>query len=222
MLLSDKFILQNLKKGNIIIDPYDPKNLGSASYDVTLGEYFYREQMPDPGYAIYSPWGEAEVNRIWGKPQKATNAFKYFCDHGVKLPIGISKKDLVILIPPGETFLCHTREYIGGRNGVTTMMKARSSWGRNFIEVCKCAGWGDVGYINRWTMEITNNSQHYIIPLVVGRRIAQIAFFDVGETEKEYTKTGKYQTEIDLKNLKRDWKPSNMLPRMWMDREVKK
>ena len=24
------------------------------------------------------------------------------------------------------------------------MMKARSSLGRNFIEVCKCAGWGDV------------------------------------------------------------------------------
>jgi hypothetical protein len=33
---------------------------------------------------------------------------------------------------------------------VTTMMKARSSLGRNFIEICKCAGWGDVGYINRW------------------------------------------------------------------------
>lgn len=34
-----------------------------------------------------------------------------------------------------------------------------------------------MGYINRWTMEITNNSQHYSIPLVVGRRIAQIVFF---------------------------------------------
>lgn len=60
------------------------------------------------------------------------------------------------------------------------MMKARSSIGRNFIEVCKCAGWGDVGYINRWTMEITNNSSHYAIPLVVGRRIGQIIFFETG------------------------------------------
>lgn len=31
------------------------------------------------------------------------------------------------------------------RKTVTTMMKARSSMGRNFIEVCKCAGWGDIG-----------------------------------------------------------------------------
>jgi dCTP deaminase-like len=50
--------------------------------------------------------------------------------------------------------------------------------GRNFIEVCKCAGWGDIGYTNRWTMEITNNSRHYSIPLVVGRRVAQIIFFE--------------------------------------------
>ncbi len=35
-----------------------------------------------------------------------------------------------------------------------------------------------IGYINRWTMEITNNSRHYAIPLVVGRRVAQIVFFD--------------------------------------------
>jgi hypothetical protein len=59
------------------------------------------------------------------------------------------------------------------------MMKARSTWGRNFITVCKCAGWGDVGYVNRWTMEIANSSRNKHIPLVVGRRIAQIVFFEV-------------------------------------------
>ena len=93
-------------------------------------------------------------------------------------------------------------QYIGGRETVTTMMKARSSMGRNFIAVCKasadlffcnlffvsnhcyqCAGWGDIGYINRWTMEITNNSRYYSIPLVVGRRIAQIVFFDSDGTD---------------------------------------
>lgn len=76
------------------------------------------------------------------------------------------------------------------------MMKARSSLGRNFIEVCKCAGWGDVGYINRWTMEITNNSRYYSIPLVVGRRIAQIVFFDTEGTleGRSYELTGtRYQ-----------------------------
>jgi dCTP deaminase len=102
------------------------------------------------------------------------------------------------------------------------MMKARSSLGRSFIEVCKCAGWGDVGYVNRWTMEITNNSEHYHIPLVVGRRIAQIVFFETGPIlTTDYSKNGKYQSSEDLEEIKRKWNPSLMLPRLYKDREIK-
>jgi dCTP deaminase len=102
-------------------------------------------------------------------------------------------------------------------------MKARSSTGRQFIEVCKCAGWGDVGYVNRWTMEITNNSKNYIIPLVVGRRIAQIIFFETGPIrERDYTKTGKYASSTNLADLKKSWKPEMMLPKLWSDRDIKK
>ena len=104
------------------------------------------------------------------------------------------------------------------------MMKARSSLGRNFIEVCKCAGWGDIGYTNRWTMEITNNSRFYSIPLVVGRRIAQIIFFDSEGTVEgsSYEKTGKYQTTTDMETVKKSWAPTDMLPRMYRDREITK
>ncbi|PSO45304.1 MAG: hypothetical protein BRC25_02590, partial [Parcubacteria group bacterium SW_6_46_9] len=129
--------------------------------------------------------------------------------------------DEVIVLDPGETILAHTQEFIGGRNTITTMMKARSSLGRNFIEVCKCAGWGDVGYTGRWTMEITNNSRHYSIPLVVGRRVAQIIFFATGEIrDTDYTDDGKYQTEDRLETLKENWHPKQMLPKMYEDREV--
>ena len=121
----------------------------------------------------------------------------------------------------GETILAHTIEFIGGKNYITTMMKARSSMGRNFIEVCKCAGWGDVGFTNRWTMEITNNSRHYVIPLVVGRRIAQIVFMKTGAIAgADYTEGGKYQGTGNIRELKREWKPRMMLPKLYQDREV--
>jgi dCTP deaminase len=127
------------------------------------------------------------------------------------------------MLRPGETILAHTNEFIGGRDSVTTMMKARSSLGRNFIEVCKCAGWGDVGYVNRWTMEITNNSKNYIIPLVVGRRIAQIIFFETGPIlAKDYATTGKYASSTDIAELKKNWKPEMMIPQLWKDRDIKK
>lgn len=221
-LLSDSQILKHLKKGNIVISPFKKENLGTVSYDVTLGEWYFQEQNPEAGLSTYSPWSEKDIYRVWGKPKKAESAKEYMKRTGMKLPGGIFPKDLVIWIPPGETFLCHTKEFIGGQNIVTTMMKARSSLGRNFIEICKCAGWGDVGYINRWTMEITNNSKYYTIPLVVGRRIAQIAFFEVDPIlNKDYTGNGKYQETKELVKIKKNWKPEQMLPKMWKDREVK-
>ena len=104
-------------------------------------------------------------------------------------------------------------------------MYARSSLGRNFIEVCKDAGWGDVGYFNRWTMEITNNSQHYSIPLVVGRRIAQMVFYEVAPLKDaglDYAgDAGKYQASQNLDELKKSWNPHLMTPKMHLDWEVK-
>ena len=221
-LLSDRAILDQMEKGNIVISPFKQENLGTVSYDVSLGQWYYSEEDPVGGIGIYSPYSEKDVRRVWGEPKKAVKASEYCQEYGIILPGGVKPDDLVIWIPPGETFLCHTEEFIGGRNLITTLMKARSSIGRNFIEVCKCAGWGDVGYINRWTMEVTNNSKHYTIPLVAGRRVAQIAFFQVDPIlGEDYTVSGKYQTAPNLKAIKAAWKPEDMLPKMWKDREVR-
>jgi dCTP deaminase len=103
-------------------------------------------------------------------------------------------------------------------------MKARSSMGRNFINVCSCAGLGDIGYFNRWTMEIKNNSRIHTIPLVVGRRIAQIVFFQTDgllNPEASYNLTGKYQQGDELHHLMEAWTPESMLPKMYKDYETK-
>lgn len=223
MALSDKKILEEIKKGGVVITPFKRSNLATSSYDVTLGEYFFIEQPPKHFQNIFNIYEKEHVDRVWGtKPLRAKSAKEVFKDY--KFDFGnISPNDKVILLAPGETILAHTDEFIGGRKHITTMMKARSSLGRSFIEVCKCAGWGDVGYVNRWTMEITNNSNHYYIPLVVGRRIAQIVFFETGEIlEKDYTIAGKYQTTTDMKKLAKSWNPTSMLPKLYMDRDIKK
>ena len=224
MALSDRKILEHRKAGTIVIEPFKSENLATSSYDVTLGEWFYREQPPKYNHSLYNIWSEEHTRHVWGADhlEHAIPAKEAFKKYNFEWD-GINPNDKVILLRPGETILAHTNEFIGGRDTVTTMMKARSSMGRNFIEVCKCAGWGDVGYINRWTMEITNNSKNYIIPLVVGRRIAQIIFFETGPIlEKDYASSGKYQTTNDIKILKKNWKPESMLPKLWSDRDAKK
>lgn len=219
MALSDKEILKEMEAGRIIISPFDRKKVSTSSVDVTLGEWYFREKRPAKGADIYNMYDKAHTDAVWGtEAEQAKSARDTLKDFEL---VGISPDDKVIMLEPGETILAHTNEFIGGRDSITTMMKARSSLGRNFIEVCKCAGWGDVGYINRWTMEITNNSRHYTIPLVVGRRVAQIIFFRVGEIlERDYTAAGKYQTETDLAVVEKEWNPNMMLPRVYNDREI--
>ncbi len=222
-LLSDTAIKRHRELGNVVIEPFDEPNLGTCSYDVSLGEWYFQEQDPQGGFITYNPYSQADVERVWGKPKQAEPARNWMEQTGVYELRGIDPDDLVIWIRPGETLLCHTDEFIGGTGGiVTTMMKARSSLGRNFITLCKCAGWGDVGYINRWTMEVSNSSRYYLVPLVVGRRVAQIAFFEVEPiTQSEYKKEGKYQQGTTLEELKASWRPEMMLPRMFDDREAR-
>lgn len=220
MALSDREILKQIREGNIIISPFNPEQLATSSYDVTLGSYFFREQRQP--FDVYNIWSKEETQKVWGNVHQAERA-EDVLPKTFKFGDGITGDDLVILIHPGETILAHTQEFIGGRNIITTMMKARSSLGRSFIEICKCAGWGDVGFFNRWTMEITNNSRYYSIPLVVGRRIAQIVFFNTGPIlERSYSEQGKYQNDDNLETLKGRWNPFMMIPQLHRDREISK
>jgi len=206
-------------RGDIVIEPFDiRRNLQTSSYDVRLGEFYYRESEPGAS-KVFSPYSESHVARVWGEVRQAWPA-RSLKD---RLPAdsGIPPDARVILLAPGETILAHTEEFIGAVRGATTVMHARSSLGRVFIETCKCAGWGDVGYVNRWTMEITNNSRHWTIPLVVGLRVAQIVFMTMHKDSGDYVDHGgTYQNHRftgDVDALRAQWSPTMMLPRLSMD-----
>ena len=197
------------------MDPFKEENVNNSSVDVTLGENFY--ELTPPASQIFNPYSELMAihwRRVIAKPMKS------FGFTGIEAQ-NIDPEEKVIFLGPGQSVLGHTQEFIGGFERITTMMKARSSIGRHFIEVCKCAGWGDIGYVNRWTMELTNTS-NVTIPLVVGRRIAQIIFYRT-EGDDDYTqqKDAKYSHTKDVQKLKKSWTPESMLPKMWLDREVK-
>ncbi len=72
-------------------------------------------------------------------------------------------------------------------------------------------------------MEITNNSRYHKIPIVVGRRVAQLLFFEVESVDGRdaYDVAGKYQSTKSLDELKARWTPEEMLPKQWRDRECR-
>ena len=216
MILAKPEILAARERGEIMIEPLNLQNVQNSSVDVTLGPWYWIEQNANDGPtnlydedSVRANWAYREAQPIrWALP-------------------GIPEGTPILTLNPGQNALCATNEFIGGCNtNITTMMKARSSLGRNQITVCRCAGMGDVGYSDRWTLEITNNSKRPVI-LVVGRRIAQIVFFRTTGLESEadaYFARGKYQTGslagLTLDALEARWTPEAMLPKMWRDREV--
>lgn len=140
-LLSDRAILEHMQRGTVVIRPFVRANLSTSSYDVTLGSCYYRETPPESGSStLYNPFSRAMVERVWGGVCTAERADEWAARAAVAPLENIAPDDRVIVLAPGETILAHTNEFIGGRGRVNTMMKARSSLGRNFIEVCKCAG----------------------------------------------------------------------------------
>ena len=206
-VLSNSDIVQEVENGNIVIDPFDPSQLGNCSYDVRLGSHWY---IAANNSGEYNPWDESDVKTMWEGPYHSQ----------------YRNGELGILLPPMTTILAHTDEFIGTRDGFVGMLKSRSGIRRSDLSIALDAGWGDVGYINRWTLEISSHHKYRHTWLPIGARVGQMVFLRVGPITGgtnygEATKHGKYQQGTELAQIKRDWQPANMLPKLFKDYEFK-
>lgn len=216
---SNTEIKQSIKDGHIVFHPCVDEYINGSSVDVTLGEWFYRTERVS-GWSIYNPFDEANVRQYFEGAKKAETHRDWCKKHRRRSFKNIPLDHKIIVLAPGERILAHTHEFVGIKAPGTSTMQARSTWGRNGVAVCLDAGWGDPGYINRWTMEIYNMNEHQSVVLPVGERIAQIVFYRTGPVEGEYSKlSGKYQNSSakDLAAIIKDWTPEQMLPRGYKD-----
>lgn len=205
---------------HIICHPLIEKNIAGSSIDVTLGEWFYRTERTGVS-GFYNPFDPKDVLRYFDGPHKAEIHKDWAKNNGRQLFEGIPPSQPIIVVRPGERLLGHTHEFIGIKAPGTSTLQARSTWGRNGVAVCIDAGWGDPGYINRWTLEIYNMNQHESVVLPVGERIAQMVFYETGPVKSEYHHlSGKYQAgaSSNIENLVRSWSPDQMLPKAYKDR----
>lgn len=237
-IFSDQELEVGLELGHVVCEPR-PNKVNGSSIDVRLGENFYLAGDSRNISAIFNPFDESDVNRYFGKVLQA-KPFRHVIDkvlqeikanenlttkekkrrlesfEGHENLTNIDDEHPLILLRPNERILAHTHEFIGIRPPGTTSMQSRSTTGRIGVASCFCAGWGDPGYINRWTMEVNNLNENEYVPLPIYYRIAQIVFSMTGPVATEYAKsTGKYQTVTsdDFDTLQANWQPDGMLPR---------
>lgn len=218
-VFSNTEILQAIDDKQIICHPFVKENINTTSIDVCLGEHYYRIADHRSDATILNPFDEEHI-RTHFVYERAVPLYQALGKLGLAKLRNYPEQHPVIALGPHERILGHTYEFIGVASEGTTSMQARSTVGRSGINVCQDAGWGDTGYINRWTMEIYNNNDRLVL-LPVGWRIAQIVFFHADNVEGEYSiDTGKYQSlgAEDIDEIVQSWRPDAMLPKAYKDK----
>lgn len=205
-LLSDTDIIRHLDTGAVVIDPFLPERLNTDSYDLELGPWFWRY--------------ERMLNR---RPANM--------ERGRGFELVDAREAGGIWLASGERVLGHSVEVVGGTVvaasvvdrqmsfvpetvAVTTHLQATSTAGRHGLSACMCAGYGDVGFVNIWTLEISNLTEDRMF-VPVGAVICQIAFTRVTPPRSTYQdKTGNYApTFVSAENVRGLWTPRDMLPK---------
>jgi len=125
VILSDRLIRAAMTRGEIIIEPFDEKALGTNSYDVHLGATLMTYARTPQGIDCKTE------NRIMRH----------------KIDLG------GFVLHPNTLYLGSTVEYTETHKHVP-FLDGKSSIGRLGITIHCTAGRGDVGFCNHWTLEI--------------------------------------------------------------------
>lgn len=151
-VLSDVNIEKELRKGNLIIEPFNEKQLNISSYDITLGSQFMRRNT---------------------SPSTDVIDLKTVDSHLWKPYVSVGKSDDIdnIILYANETILVHSIEFIGGTSFITTQLTSIPSLSCITIKGYYC----NVGDVNRLIFTITNETA-FNISFKIGDPIARVVF----------------------------------------------
>jgi deoxycytidine triphosphate deaminase len=186
--LSRDDIKKELLLGNIKIYPFCKELLKEASYDVRLGDQCYVQD----GYfgQKCNIWTQKLDHKIYPTFQSSLDMWKgpkEFNKEVITVRGNVDNRK-VFWLKPKEMILGHTYDFVGTSNQIAMFMGTRSSVARSLLFTCNCSFFGNPGFFDRWTLEITNNSYMYEIPVISGECLSSVVFI----------KTSSYQTTKDI------------------------
>lgn len=80
-VLSDNEIKFAMDVGDIVIQPFNEKNLGNCSYDVCLGKYYYQAK-PVISQNVINPFSPSDVSAFWGNVLDASFRGRFYFSSG--------------------------------------------------------------------------------------------------------------------------------------------
>ncbi len=167
MFLSDKDIHAAVKNGEITLEPFDPKRLQPATYDIRLGNTFiindaHSTQAIDPVKGIFPKTQTVEI-----------------------------KDGEEFVLHPGVSILGYSKEKFGS-DSYLIEVNGKSSLARIGLIVHNSASIVNPGHYLNIALELCNLNN---VPIVLrpGMEIAQLTFSTLSShTKKSYKTTGRY------------------------------
>jgi len=194
MILTGAEIKNQITKGTIVINPFDPACVNSNSVDLHLGDELrmYSGDIVNEGNRKIALTSDAFGGRLAGvidsKRPPVTKVVPLILHP-------VTREDCWIL-RPATLYLGVTREYTESW-GLIPYLDGRSSTGRLGIFTHVTAGRGDNGFCGRWTLEIVVVEPTIIYP---GQRLVQITYFESRGDQTFYGSTnnrsGRYQHQM--------------------------
>ena len=184
--------------GDIMIEDFSESRLNPNSYNLRLGDKLLVYDLPKKHLSMrgsdentpYIAFGNTfyqmdsmddSGNTICLDPKKDNPVIEYH----------IPEEGFILY--PGELYLGTTMEWTFTKRYIP-MISGRSSVGRLGIDIHKTAGFGDIGFDGRWTLEIVATVPVRVYP---GMEICQIYFENPdGPTGMLYH--GRYQKQDDV------------------------
>ena len=181
-ILTGVKILEEVKNGTIEIDKYDQSRINPNSYNVCLDNKLLIYKTPDTHH---------DMKRFRLMP-KVHDVMSYYDDIILDMKKDNPTDEIIIpetgfMLQPGILYLGSTRERIMTKKYVP-ILSGRSSVGRLGMAVHITAGFGDVGFDGRWTLEIEVVHNLVIYP---GLEIGQV-YFETLEGDSSYQYHGRY------------------------------
>ncbi len=167
MFLSDKDIHAAVKSGEVTLEPFEPKRLQPASYDIRLGNTFIINDA-------HSTKAIDPVKGIFPKTQT--------------IEVGDGEE---FVLHPGVSILGYSKEKFGSDKYLIEV-NGKSSLARIGLIVHNSASIVNPGHILNIALELCNLNN---VPIVLrpGMEIAQLTFSTLSSnTKKSYQQTGRY------------------------------
>ena len=151
-VLSDRDIRAAIESGEVVIKPYDPKDLQPSSVDLHLDRRFrvFRNNR--------YPYIDVR------SPQPDLTEMESVAD------------DEPFILHPGEFVLGQTLEWVELPNDLVSRLEGKSSLGRLGLLIHSTAGYVDPGWKGNLTLDLSNVA-NLPIALYYGMKIGQISFF---------------------------------------------